>query len=91
MRGSAIAAAAQRVFDRYGEISFTLICAVGSRDHVAFDWHLNAVFTSADGSPKNIEVEGCDICRLRDGKIVELRGYFDRAPILELMSAKAAA
>jgi ketosteroid isomerase-like protein len=36
-----------------------------------------------DGRRVPVRLEGCDVCQVRDGKIVELRGYFDRARLME--------
>jgi hypothetical protein len=60
-------------------------------DRVAFEWLLKGTHLTADGRRVPVTMNGCDVCRVRDGKLVELRGYFDRAALVEQLQASSAA
>ncbi len=90
--GAEIEASVQRVLDRYRDVAFTVISVTDSgADRVAFEWRMDATSVAPDGRRAPITVEGCDVCRVRDGKIAELRGYFDRATIMAQLQAAGAA
>ena len=86
--GDAIDACVQRVLDRYADVRFdvraVLECADG---RMAFEWTMTMALVAPDGRRVPLELEGIDVCRVRDGKIAELRGYFDRARIMEQLKA----
>jgi ketosteroid isomerase-like protein len=86
--GPAIAAAVQRTLDRYSDVAFTLVSALEAADgRVAFEWIMRATVATTDGRRFPVTLAGCDVCRVTDGKIVELRGYFDRAHVMEQLAA----
>lgn len=90
--GAAIEASVQRVLDRYTGVTFTVLSVLESgADRVAFEWRMDAALVTPDGRRVPVTLEGCDVCRVRDGKIAELRGYFDRAGIMEQLRAAGVA
>ena len=90
--GAAIEAAVQRVHDRYRDVTCTVISVTeNGADRVAFEWRMDATLVRPDGRKAPVTLEGCDVCRVRDGKIAELRGYFDRAAIMEQLKTAGAA
>jgi limonene-1,2-epoxide hydrolase len=90
--GPAIAESVRQVLERLPDIAFVLgsvLEADGGR--VAFEWRMTATAVSPDGRRIPLALTGCDVCRTKDGKLAELRGYFDRARILEQLNARPAA
>jgi ketosteroid isomerase-like protein len=78
------------MLDRYPDVSFTLVSELEDADgRVAFEWAMRATFTAPDGRRLPVTLAGCDVCRVKDGKIVELRGYFDRAHVMEQLQGPA--
>jgi ketosteroid isomerase-like protein len=89
---AALEASVQRVLDRYRDVAFSLVSVTeNGADRVAFEWRMDAAIVTADGRAVPVVLEGCDVCRVREGKIAELRGYFDRAAIMEQLKAAGAA
>jgi ketosteroid isomerase-like protein len=89
--GAAIAASVQRVLERLGDVTFTVRSVLpAGDDRVAFEWLMRATVATPDGRRVPVTLTGCDVCDVRDGKIVELRGYFDRSAIPEQVSAASA-
>jgi ketosteroid isomerase-like protein len=89
--GPAIAASVKRALERIPDIAFSLTSVLEADDgRVAFEWHLRGHAALPEGGSIPVELRGCDVCRVKDGKIVELRGYFDRAAIMEQMQRAAA-
>jgi len=90
--GAAIEAAVQRALDRYRDVAFTVVSMIeNGTDRVTFEWRMDATLVTPDGRRAPFTLEGCDVCRVRDGKLAELRGYFDRAAIMEQLKAAGAA
>lgn len=90
--GADIEAAVQRALDRFSDVAFTVTSVTEDGiDRVAFEWRMDATLVAPDGRRPAFTLEGCDVCRVRDGKIAELRGYFDRAAIMEQLEAAGAA
>lgn len=89
--GEAIETAVQRALDRYRDVAFTVVSILESADRVTFEWRMTATFATPDGRRVPLQLEGCDVCRVRDGKLTELRGYFDRAAIAEQLKAAGVA
>ena len=58
---------------------------------VAFEWRLTATAASAEGRPVPVSLVGCDVAVVTNGRFAELRSYFDRARIMEQLSARPAA
>ncbi len=86
--GQAIEAAVQRALDRYTDVAFTVRSMLESTDErVAFEWRMTMALVTPDGRRVPMQLEGVDVCRVRDGKIAELRGYFDRAAIADQLKA----
>jgi limonene-1,2-epoxide hydrolase len=85
--GPDIEVAVQRALDRYRDVAFTLVSITEHADRVTFEWRLDARVATPDDHRVPFVLEGCDVCRVRDGKLVELRGYFDRAAIMEQLEA----
>ena len=86
--GADIEAAVQRALDRYRDVAFTVLSVTeNGADRVAFEWRMDATLVTPDGRGAAFTLEGCDVCRVRDGKLAELRGYFDRAAIMEQLKA----
>jgi ketosteroid isomerase-like protein len=89
---AALEASVQHVLERYRDVAFTLVSVTeNGADRVAFEWRMEAALVTPDGRRVPVALEGCDVCRVRDGKIAELRGYFDRAAIMEQLKAAGAA
>jgi ketosteroid isomerase-like protein len=88
--GPAIVDSVKRVLERLPDIAFTLGAIIEDGDRVAFEWTLSGTVTRPDGSKVAMSTDGCDVCQVKDGKIVELHGYFDRAPLMEQMQRGAA-
>lgn len=90
--GEAIEAAVQRALDRYTDVAFTVRSVLeAGDDRVAFEWRMTMAVVTPDGRRVPMQLEGVDVCRVRDGKIAELRGYFDRAAIGEQLKAASLA
>jgi ketosteroid isomerase-like protein len=89
--GAEIEASVQRALDRYQDIAFTVVSAIESADRTIFEWRLNATVVAPDGRRTPFMLEGCDVCRVRGGKLTELRGYFDRVAIADQLKAAGAA
>ena len=90
--GEAIEAAVQRALDRYTDVAFTVRSVLESGDdRVVFEWRMTMAVVTPDGRRVPMQLEGVDVCRVREGKLVELRGYFDRAAIMEQLKAAGAA
>jgi ketosteroid isomerase-like protein len=90
--GADIEVSVQRALDRYRDVAFTVVSVIeNGADRVMFEWRLNATVVAPDGRRTPFTLEGCDVCRLRDGKLTELRGYFDRAAIMDQLKAAGAA
>ena len=90
--GEAIEASVQRALDRYADVTFTVRSVLEATDHrVAFEWRMTMTLVAPDGRRVPMQLEGVDVCRVRDGKIAELRGYFDRAAIAEQLKAAGVA
>lgn len=86
--GPAIAASVQRALDRFPDVAFTLTSVLeGDDGRVAFEWLMRGTLAAPDGRKIPVTLDGCDVCQVRDGKIVELRGYFDRSGIMQQLSA----
>ena len=86
--GEAIEAAVQRALDRYTDVAVTVRSVLEASDErVAFEWRMTMAAVTPDGRRVPMQLEGVDVCRVRDGKIAELRGYFDRAAIGEQLKA----
>jgi ketosteroid isomerase-like protein len=86
--GAEIAASVKRALERFPDIAFTLLDVVDGADgRTAFEWRMTATATAADGRKVPVTMDGCDVCQVKDGKIVELHGYFDRAAIMAKLSA----
>ena len=86
--GEAIEAAVQRALDRYTDVAFTVRSVLEAPDErVVFEWRMTMAIVTSDGRRVPMQLEGVDVCRVRDGKIAELRGYFDRAAIGEQLKA----
>ena len=84
-----IGASVQRTLDRIPDVSFALTSVVASDDgRAAFEWRMSGTAVTSDGRSVPVRLDGCDVCRVRDGKIVEMRGYFDRAGIMEQLGAR---
>jgi ketosteroid isomerase-like protein len=90
--GADIEAAVQRALDRFSGVAFTVTSVTEDGvDRVAFEWRMDATLVAPDGRRTAFTLEGCDVCRVRAGKIAELRGYFDRAAIMEQLKTAGAA
>lgn len=89
--GGAIEAAVQRALDRYADVTFTVGSILETGDRVVFEWRMTMSLVMPDGRRVPLQLEGCDVCRVRDGKLAELRGYFDRAGIAEQLKAAGVA
>jgi len=86
--GEAIEAGVQRVLDRYTDVRFSVRSVLECRDdRMAFEWTMTMALAAPDGRRVPLQLEGIDVCRVREGKIAELRGYFDRAGIMEQLKA----
>ena len=86
--GAALVKSVHDAVARFGEVHFTVTSEVSSGpDRVAFEWTLRANVAGADGRRVPVTLSGVDVCDLRDGKIVELRGYFDRGTISDQVAA----
>ena len=84
----AIGAAVRQALERIPDVAFALESVVETEDgRAAFEWRMHGNAVTPDGRRVPVRLEGCDVCQVRDGKIVELRGYFDRARIVEQMTA----
>lgn len=80
--GDAIEVVVQRALDRYTDVAVTVRSVLEATDErVAFEWRMTMAVVTPDGRRVPMQLEGVDVCRVRDGKIAELRGYFDRAAI----------
>lgn len=85
--GADLEASVRRALDRLPDVSFTLLSVLETGDgRVAFEWRLSATAVGPDGRSAPVTLEGCDVGRVQDGKLVELRGYFDRARIAEQLA-----
>lgn len=90
--GADIEAAVQRALDRFRDVAFTVVSVTeNGADRVTFEWRMEATLVAPDGRRAAFTLEGCDVCRVRDGKLAELRGYFDRAAITEQLKAAGVA
>jgi ketosteroid isomerase-like protein len=89
--GEAIEVAVQRALDHYADVAFTVRSILESGDRVAFEWQMTMTLATPDGRRVPLQLEGCDVCRVREGKLTELRGYFDRAGIAEQLKAAGVA
>ena len=90
--GDAIEASVQRVLDRYTDVAFAVRSVLEATDErVAFEWRMTMAVVAPDGRRVPMQLDGVDVCRVRDGKIAELRGYFDRAAIMEQLKTAGAA
>ena len=88
LSGAEIEAAVQQALDRFHDVAFTVISVIESgTDRVTFEWRMNATLATPEGRRAPFTLEGCDVCRVRDGKLTELRGYFDRVAIAEQLKA----
>jgi limonene-1,2-epoxide hydrolase len=90
--GPAIAESVRHALEQFRDITLVLgsvVEADGGR--VAFEWRLTATAASAEGRPVPVSLVGCDVASVRDGRFAELRSYFDRARIMEQLSARPAA
>jgi len=88
--GPAIAASVQRTLDRYLDVSFTVVSELEAADgRVALEWVMRATAAAPEGHRRPVTLTGCDVFRVKDGKIVELRGYFDRAHVMEQLHGSA--
>lgn len=78
----------RRVFERLPDVVFTVTSEVAVGEHrVAFEWTMRATAATTDGHRAPVTLSGVDVCDVRAGKIVELRGYFDRAAIPDQLAA----
>jgi predicted ester cyclase len=88
LTGPAIATSVQRTLERFPDVAFTLTSVLeGDDGRVAFEWLMRGTLASPDGCKIPVTLDGCDVCQVRNGKIVELRGYFDRAGIMQQLTA----
>jgi ketosteroid isomerase-like protein len=86
--GAEIEGAVQQALGRFPDVAFTIVSVTDDgADRVTFEWRMDATLASPQGARKPFTLEGCDVCRVRDGKLTELRGYFDRAAIAEQLKA----
>ena len=89
--GEAIEGSVQRALDRYTDVAFTVRSVLECTDQrIAFEWRMTMAVVTPDGRRVPLQLEGVDVCRVREGKIAELRGYFDRAGIMEQLKAAGA-
>lgn len=89
--GADIAASVKRALARVLDIAFTIVSVLeGGDGRVAFEWRMTGTATAPDGRRVPVTMDGCDVARVRDGKFVELHGYFDRAAVMAQLSAAAA-
>jgi ketosteroid isomerase-like protein len=92
LAGPAIAASVQRTLERFTDLSFALTSLLeGDAGRIAFEWVMRGALAAPDGRRIPVTLNGCDVCQVRDGKIVELRGYFDRSRIAALVDGGAEA
>lgn len=90
--GADIEASVQRALDRYRDVAFTVLSVTeDGADRVTFEWRMDATLVTPDGRRAAFTLDGCDVCRVRGGKLAELRGYFDRAAITEQLKAAGVA
>ena len=89
--GADIEAAVQGALSGFPDVAFTVLSMVEHGDRAAFEWRMTATVGGPDGHRTAFTLEGCDVCRVCDGKLAELRGYFDRAAIMEQLKAAGAA
>ena len=86
--GAALARSVHDAVARLGDVCFTVTSEFpAGPDRVAFEWTLRANVVAPDGRRVPVTLSGVDVCDLRDGKIVELRGYFDRGTIPDQVAA----
>ena len=89
--GPGIEAAVQSALERFPDVAFTVVSITENGDRVVFEWRMQATVGTSSGRRLPFVLEGCDVCRVRDGRLAELRGYFDRAAIMEQLQAAEAA
>ena len=86
--GPEIATSVRRTLERLPYVAFTLTSTLeGDDGRVAFEWLMSGTLVSPDGRKIPVALDGCDVCQVRDGRIVDLRGYFDRAGIMQQLNA----
>jgi len=92
INGPAIAESVRHTLEQFRDVTLVLgsvVEADGGR--VAFEWRLTATAASAEGRPVPVSLVGCDVAVVTNGRFAELRSYFDRARIIEQLSARGAA
>ena len=92
INGPAIAESVRHAFEQFRDVTLVLgsvVEADGGR--VAFEWRLTATTASTEGRPVPVSLVGCDVAVVANGRFAELRSYFDRARIMEQLSARGAA
>ena len=86
--GPAIAASVRSALDRLHDVRFTVTSELpAGPERVTFEWVMRAAVAAPDGRRVPVTLAGCDVCDVRGDRIVELRGYFDRAAIPDQVAA----
>lgn len=82
-----------RLFDAFTDFRFEVVTLAATKEHVAVRWRASGTFDGTaqfEGMNPNgarIEVEGCDMLTVRDGKIVENFAYMNGADLARQLGA----
>jgi steroid delta-isomerase-like uncharacterized protein len=72
----------EEVFAAFPDVEFTISRLVTSPSLAAVEWRMRGTFTGRpfqgiEASGRTIELRGCDLFEVEDGKIVSNTGYYD--------------
>jgi steroid delta-isomerase-like uncharacterized protein len=82
-----------QMFEAFPDFEFEVLTIAASKEHAAVRWRATGTF---DGTAKfegmspngaSIEIEGCDMLTIRDGKIVENFAYLNGADMARQLGA----
>lgn len=82
-----------QLFEAFPDFKFEVLTIAASKEHAAVRWRVAATFNGTakfEGLTPNdatIEIEGCDMLTIRDGKIVENHAYLNGTDIARQLGA----
>jgi steroid delta-isomerase-like uncharacterized protein len=80
----------QEIFEAFPDFEYQVLRMIGEGDHVAVHWRATGTFTGKpyqglEPNGKSGSIEGIDMIRIEDGKVVRNDVYFDSATFLRTM------
>jgi steroid delta-isomerase-like uncharacterized protein len=82
-------------FAAFPDFTFTIERVVAEGKFASVEWrasgtHSGAPFQGLEATGKRVEIRGCDVAEVEDGKIVRNTGYYDAAEVARALGAMPA-